>query len=174
MEITKIASPFKYLLLFIGLVLAQVLICNNILLFGVAMPFIFIYFIIVLPLDLSKNLLIILSFLIGFFIDLFSDTLGLNSLAALFLSVLKRPVFYLYMPKEEKFKAAIPSIGTMGWSNYLKYTLTLTGIFCIIVFSIEFFSVASISLMLLMAASSTLFTLLLLLAIDALFNRSQI
>lgn len=172
MEVTNIASPFKYIMLFALLVLAQVLVCNNIILFGVAMPFVFIYFIISLPLNININLLMILSFLLGFIVDLFSDTLGLNSLSCLILSVLKKPVFYLYIPKDDKFKAAVPSIATMGWLNYLKYILTLSALFCVFIFGIEFMSVTSFIRILIMAASSTLFTLMLLLATDALFNRS--
>lgn len=172
MEAANIVSPFKYVLLFIVLVIAQVMVCNNILLFGVAIPFVFIYFIISLPLNLNQNLLMLISFLLGLLVDLFSDTLGLNSMACLILSVIKKPVFYLYIPKEDKFKDAVPSISTMGWLNYLKYILTLSAIFCLLIFGIEFMSVSSIIRILVMAASSTLFTLILLIASDALFNRT--
>ena len=42
MEVTNIGSPIKFVFLFVILVLMQILVCNNILLFGVAVPFIFI------------------------------------------------------------------------------------------------------------------------------------
>ena len=165
------AASLKYLILFIALVLLQVLICNNVLLFGVAIPFIYIYFIIVLPLDLSLNMLMILAFLMGFFVDLFSDTLGLNSLSCLILAAVKKPIFYAYMPREDKFESAKPSVVSMGWANYLKFILTLSGVFCILIFGIELFSFASFGRIVLMVVSSTVLTLLLILAIDALFNK---
>lgn len=163
--------PLKYLLLFIVLVLVQVLVCNNVLLFGVAVPFIFIYFIIALPLDTNINILMLLSFLLGFFIDLFSDTLGLNSMTCLILSVVKKPVFYAYMPKEDKFITAVPSISVMGWVGYFKFILTLSAIYCFFLFGIELLSFASFGRIILMAVSSTILTLLLLIALDALFNK---
>lgn len=173
MEVNNVASPLKYTMLFIVLVLVQVLICNNILLFNVAIPFVFIYFIIVLSLNTGLNILMTLSFLLGFMVDLFSDTLGLNSLACIILSVVKKPVFYAYMPKEDKYINAIPSIESMGWPNYLKFVITMSAIFCILVFGIEFFSFASFGRIIVMASSSAVLTMILIMAVDALFNRTK-
>lgn len=170
MDFSNLAS-LRYVVLFIVLVLLQVLVCNNLLLFGVAVPFIYIYFIIVLPLDTSINLLMVLSFLLGFFIDLFSDTLGLNSIVCLLLAVVKKPVFYAYIPREDKFISAVPSIALMGWLDYLKFILTLSAIFCFLLFGIELFSFASLGRLVLMAVSSTILTLVLLVGLDALFNK---
>lgn len=164
-------SSLKYLILFIALVLLQVLVCNNVLLFGVAVPFIFIYFIIALPLDTNINILMVLAFVLGFFIDLFTDTLGLNSMTCLFLAIMKKPVFYAYMPREDKFITAVPSISLMGWESYFKFILTLSAIYCFLLFGIELFSFATFGRIFLMSFSSTILTMLLLLAIDALFNK---
>lgn len=173
MEVSNLGLPLRYVLLFIVMLLAQVLICNNILLFGVGIPFIYIFFIIVLPLNVSLNLLMTISFFMGFMVDLFSDTLGLNCLACLILAVTKKPIFYAYMPNEDKFLNASPSILSMGWDNYLKFILTLTGIFCILIFGIELFSFASFWRIILMTLTSTFFTMLLLVGTDALFNKLQ-
>lgn len=171
MEVTNLFSPLKYVLLFIVLVLVQVLVCNNILLFGVAIPFVFIYFIISAPINVSLNLMLVLSFLLGMMIDLFSDTMGLNCLACLLLCALRKPVFYAYVPRDDKFLSTVPCISNVGWSNYLKYILTMSAIFCILVFGIELFGFASFGRIAAMAASSTLFTMLLLLATDAIVNK---
>lgn len=173
MEVTNIGLPLRYVLLFIVMFLAQVLICNNILLFGVGVPFIYIFFILVLPLNVSLNILLVISFFLGFMVDLFSDTLGLNCLACIILAVTKKPVFYAYMPNEDKYLSASPSIISMGWENYLKFILTLTGIFCILIFGIELFSFASFGRIILMTIVSTIFTMLLLVGTDALFNKLQ-
>lgn len=173
MEISSLSSPLKYVLLFVLLVLVQALICNNVLLFGVAIPFVFIYFVLVLPINTNTNMLLSLAFLIGFLVDLFSDTLGLNSLACLLLAVLKKPVFYSYVPREDKYISIVPCISSLGWWVYLKYTLSLSAIFCFLVFGIELLSFASIGSIALMAVSSTVLTVLLLMAIDALFSKDK-
>lgn len=171
MDALNISSPFKYLFIILILVLLQILVCNNILIFGVAIPFIFIYILIGMPLNLNLNVFMGLSFLMGFLVDLFSDTLGLNCMACLMISVIRKPIFYAYMPKEDKYLNIVPSISSMGWMNYLKYTLTLSALFCILIFGIELFSYASIWRILLMASSSTVLTVLLLLAADSLVNK---
>ncbi len=48
-------SIVQFSLLFVILVLAQAIVFNNICLFNVAVPFVFIYFIISLPITLSTN-----------------------------------------------------------------------------------------------------------------------
>lgn len=173
MERTKTTGAFKYLFTFIVMVLLQVLICNNILLFGVAVPFVFIFFILSLPLNVGLKSLMSLSFLLGFLVDIFSDTPGLDSLCCLLLSVVRKPVFYAYMPNEEKFLKATPCISVMGWFNYIKYALTLSAFFCILIFGIELFSFIPIGRIIVMAASSTLFTLLCIIACDALLNKGE-
>ncbi|MDE7381676.1 MAG: rod shape-determining protein MreD, partial [Muribaculaceae bacterium] len=130
--------------IFIILVLLQVLICNHIALFNVAIPFLFIFFIIRLPLGLGTNWLYTLSFFLGFFIDIFSDTLGVNSLASVLLASVKKPVFYAYIPRDDKTVNVMPCLATLGWIIYTKYLITMTTIFSFLVFSIEFFSFGSI------------------------------
>lgn len=170
MEASNQIPQLRYVLLFVILLLLQVIVCNNLLLFGVAVPFIFIYFIICLPLDVNLNVLMLSSFLLGFSVDIFSDTMGLNSMACLLLSVCKKPVFYAYLPKEDKFKNACPGIASMGWINYIKYLLTISAIFSLIVFGLEFFSFASFFRILAMTISSAILTVILLIGIDAIFG----
>lgn len=173
MDTTNIGSQtIRNVILFISLVLVQVLVCNNILLFGVGVPMPFIYFIIALPLGLSLNLLLLVAFLMGFTVDLFSDTLGLNSMVCLLLAVLKKPVFYAYMPREDKNADLIPTLNTMGWESYIKFLITLSMIYCLLVFFIEFTSFAAFGRILVMSIVSALITMLLMLGIDTLASSS--
>lgn len=173
MEIYKTATPLKFVFLFIALLLAQVLICNNILLFGVAVPFVYIYFILVLPLDTNPKLMMLLGFTLGFMVDVFCDTLGLNSLCCLILSVLRKPIFYAYIPREDKYLNAMPCISTMGWFNFVKYSLTASLTFCTFIFAIELFSFVSFGRIIVMILSSSLLSMFLILAIDSIFNRAK-
>ncbi len=162
-------SVIVYIILFVSLVLAQVLICNHLVLFNVAVPIIFIYFIIRLPMDLSLNWLFTLSFLLGFSVDVFSDTLGVNSLACVLLAVLKKGIFFLYVPFDDKTKVQQPSMTTIGVSNYCKFLLTMTTIYCFLDFGIEFFSFGEIKNIVIMAAASSALSFPLMLGIDSIF-----
>ena len=156
------------IVLFPVLVLLQVLIFNHIILFNFAVPFIFIYFIIRLPIGLNKNILFTLSFLLGFIVDIFSDTPGVNSLSSLILSAVKTPIFYAYVPRDDKTKYIVPTIESLGWQNNSKYLLTMSAVFCFCCFSIEFFSYASIRNIALLTLGSTIITFCLLYGVDCL------
>lgn len=159
-----------YAALFIALVLIQVLICNHIALFNVAVPFLFIFFIIRLPLDLKTDWLLTLSFLLGFCVDLFSDTPGVNALACTLLAIVKRPVFFAYVPRDDKTAELTPTLSTMGWATYSKYLVTMSAIFSLLAFSIEYFNFASVKDIIIMSASSTLLSFLLIVAADSLIS----
>lgn len=157
-----------YILLFIVMVLVQVLICNHILLFGVAAPLVFVYFIIRLPMGLSTNWLLTLSFILGLTVDIFSDTPGVDSLACTLLAIARRPVFYAYVPRDDRTKDIAPSLSTLGPGTYAKYLVTMVSIFCLLAFSIEYFNFANVREIVVMAGSSALLTFVLLLGIDSL------
>lgn len=158
----------QFTLLFIIMLLVQVLICNHIAIFNVAIPIVFIYFIIRLPIPLGLGTLFTLSFLLGLSVDIFSDTPGVNSLACTLLAALKRPVYYAYVQRDDKTKVLIPSISSLGVGTYCRYLVSMVGIYCLMVFSIEYFSFADLQDILILSASSCLLTFISLLAIDCL------
>ena len=75
---------------FFFLVFFQVLILNNIQLGGYINPYFYIYFILLLPFETPRWLLLILSFLLGLTIDVFVNTPGVNA-AACVLMAFARP-----------------------------------------------------------------------------------
>lgn len=164
-------SILQYILIMAVLILAQVLICNHIMLFNVATLFIFIYVIINLPLSLPTGWLLTLAFFCGLIVDIFSDTLGVNALSCTILAMIKKPVFFAYIPKDDRTKDILPSLSSLGFSVYAKYLLTMTAIYCVLVFSIEYMSIADIKEIAIMSAGSALFTFLILIGLDSLLDR---
>lgn len=157
-----------FAILFVTMMLLQILVCNHIALFNVAIPIVFIYFIIRLPISLNTSFLLTLSFLAGFIIDIFSDTLGVNSLACTFLAVLKKPVFFAYVDKDDRTKDLLPSVATLGIGTYSKYLFSMIIIYCLLVFSIEYFNFANVKDIVILSASSCTLTFIVLLATDCL------
>lgn len=159
---------FSYLFLFVFLVLLQALLMNHIVLFNSAVCFVFIYFLIKLPVNLSANLLLTLGFLIGLSVDMLSDTPGLNALACTILAVLKRPFFFAYEQHDDQKRNVSPSLGSMGFFNYCKYLFTLSAFYCFFTIFVEFINFSDVVEILIKAGASTLFTFLVILAIDSL------
>ena len=158
----------KFSVLFFIMLLLQVLICNHIAIFNVAVPIIFIYFIIRLPISIGQGWLFTLSFLLGLIVDICADTPGVNALSCTLLAALKKPIYYAYVPKDDKTMDLIPTISSLGVATYCKFLVTLIGIYCILVFSIEYFSFADVKEVVILSASSCLLTFITLLAIDCL------
>lgn len=162
------SQTLSYIALFIILLLAQVLICNHIILFGLAVPFVFIYFIIRMPVGMSTSLLLTLSFLLGLGVDLCSDTAGMNALASTVVAMLKRPVFFSYVQKDDKSATISPSAATMGLGSYFRFAASMTLIYCFLLFSIEYLSFSDVKEIIAKALASAVLTTILILAIDSL------
>lgn len=154
----------SFLLLFVVLVLAQVTIFNHIWLFGMAMPLVFIYFIISLPVATPTNWMLTLGFITGLTVDIFSNTAGLNALSCTILAGLRHPVLRLYMPREEDMTNPVPSMRSVGTATYTKYMLTMTVIYCIVYFVIDSAGFFNIGTMALRILASSILTFMLLLA----------
>lgn len=167
-------EAITYGILYVAAILCQVLIFNRIALFNVAVPFVFIIVIIRLPLNLSPNWVLTLSFLAGFLVDIFSDTPGVNSLSCVLLAASRKLLFYAYVPRDDKTKTVVPCLYSMGWANYSKYLITLTTLYCLLVFSIEFFSFAPVREIAIMTASSSLLSFILIFAIDSLMRNERL
>lgn len=161
------------ILMFAVLVPAQAMIFNNLILFNVALPLVFIYLIISLPVTLSTNWAVTIGFITGLTVDIFSDTPGVNALACTTLAFIHKPVYHLYMSYDEDLSGMCPSISTMGPPAYFKYMLTMVFIYCLLAFTIEAFQFFNLRLLLLRTIFSTIFTFIIIYAIDSLsFKRS--
>lgn len=159
---------FGNIVLMIVLVLAQVLVCNHVMLFGVAMTFVFIYIVVSMPMKLNTDWLLTWAFVSGLLVDVFVDTPGVNALSCTLLAMMKRPVLYAYIPRDDHTKNVVPSLSTLGFAVYAKYLLSMSALYCVMVFTIEYFSFASVKEIVIMSAASAVFTFLILLAIDSL------
>lgn len=158
----------RYGLLFIICVLLQVLIFNRIVLFHVAIPIVFIYFIIRLPINLKLIYVFTFSFLLGLIVDIFSDTPGVNALACTLIASIRTPIYYAYMEKDDITSRLTPGISSMGFMDYSKYLLTFIVIYCVIAFTIEYFNFADVKGIVIMSAASSALSFVILLAADSL------
>ncbi|MDE7350460.1 MAG: hypothetical protein K2N25_05285 [Muribaculaceae bacterium] len=165
-------SVISYTILFVILVLIQALLMNHIVLFDSAVCFIFIYFLIKLPIDISANLCLTLGFFLGLSVDMLSDTPGLNALCCTLLASLKRSVYFAYEQHDDQKRNVAPSIGTMGILNFCKYAFSMSAIYCLLAFFVEFIEFTDVVGILIKAGASTIFTFLMMLAIDSLLYKN--
>lgn len=161
----------SYVVMFAVLVVVQALLMNHIILFNSAVCFVFIYFIIKLPIGISSNLLLTLGFLTGLTIDFLSDTPGLNALSCTFLAVLKRPVFFAYMQHDDHIRNVSPGMRSMGWLNFTKYLLTMSALYSLIAIFVEYVAVANAIEIAIKVLASSIFTFLIIFATDSIVSK---
>lgn len=161
----------QFALLFVVLVLCQVVVFNHICLFEVAIPLVFVYFLLKLPITLGVNWVLTLSFLLGLTIDLFSNTQGMNALACTVTGILRLPVLRLYVPRQDDIANPVPSVGNLGAAAFMKYAATTVTIYCTLFFTIEAFAFFDVIRLVLRILSSALLTFVIILAFDGFTSR---
>lgn len=144
---------------FVGLVLLQVLILNQMHIGGYATPFLFIYFILKFNSKASRNQLMLWAFALGLLVDVFGNTPGMNAAACTCLAFFRNSLLKMVTLRDmdEAFR---PSIKTLGTGAFFRYTLLASGMFCAILLLIDTFSFFNILVMLFKIATSTVATVL--------------
>ena len=166
---------FKYIILFILIVLLQTLIFNNLVIQHLfyCIPIVYLFFIFTLPIHTKSIIVIFLGFILGFTIDVFCNTLGVNAAATTFVAFLRQPVLHIFLRDKEDVQKGIPSIKVLGWATYLKYTILLLSIQILSIAFLEYFDYYNWSNFLPRVLSSILLSILIIIAMDFLFNNSN-
>ncbi len=162
----------KYIALFFGLVLIQVLIINNIqVTYLEVAPTIFILFVLLLPFETPRWVLLLSAFFIGITTDIFSDSLGLNAGAAVFSAFL-RPLILRFISLRDGYEiGTLPTFKYYGFSWVLKYTFILVFAFNIFYYFAEAFSFNNVFTIFLKIIIGTLFTTSIIVISQLLFKK---
>jgi rod shape-determining protein MreD len=153
----------KYPLMFAALVLTQVLLLNQIHLGGFLNPYIYVLFILLLPISMARYQVLLLSFLIGITIDWFSNTLGLHAASALLIGFLRSPVMKLITIREIE-QSDYPGLMQTGIKWFITYVSVLVVVHHLFLFYLEVFSFDNFFRTLLRALLSSVFTIIIIIS----------
>ncbi len=154
------------------LVLFQVVILNQIRFSGYMTPYVYVAFILLLPLNFPKTGLLILAFILGIIMDSFSDSLGMHTSACLFMAFLKPTVINIVSGKREYGDDISPTIKNMGIRWVIFYTFLMVFLHHLFLFFIEIFSFREFFSTITRAFLSSLFSTLLLIIGYFIFEKS--
>lgn len=130
----------KNIFRFVLLVLLQVMVLDNVPFQGYIVPYVFVLFILLLPIDINKSFLLILAFITGITIDFFGNTLGLQAAALVFMAFARPAVLRLYFPRMEVDPGDEPGLKKLGFYGFLRYSFTLILFHQLILTFLELFS----------------------------------
>jgi rod shape-determining protein MreD len=156
---------------FFLLLTAQIVIFNNIDLFGYINPFPYILFIILYPVNGNKPMLIISSFLLGITMDLFSNSGGVHAASCLILAYSRPYLFKFAFGLSYEYQTV--RINDVLTPERFSFLLLAVIVHHFSLFILEVFQLSSLWDILLRTILGTLFTLLMCIILIYIFKPSR-
>lgn len=159
----------KDILRFFVLIALQVLLLDHINLGGYINPSLYVFFILLLPFEIPGWLLLILAFLIGLGVDVFSNSTGLHTAASVFMAYIRPWVIRKTGAPADYEGNLKPGIADMGFRWFLIYAVILIFAHQFVLALLDTFTFAEAGLISIRLALSTAFTLVLVIISEYLF-----
>ncbi len=131
----------RYIGKYLFLVFLQVTVLNNVHLSSLGItPYVYVVFILLLPFETPRWLLLVFAFVLGLSVDVFDDTGGAHAAAVLFVALLRTFIIRIIRPRDGYKTDDLPRVSYLGINWFIKYTLILVFIHHLIFFYLEIFS----------------------------------
>ena len=147
----------------------QVLILKNVVLFHTAFCFLYVAYLLLLPVETNPLILMGIGFIAGFFIDVFYDSLGLHAFACVFIMYCRNYWLTRITPQGGFDSNAVPSLAMNGLQWFLVYTIPIVFLHHSILFFTEAGDIGLFWSSLWKVFTSTLFTTLTIVIVQFLF-----
>ena len=161
-----INSILRFGLIFILLVLLQVLLFNNIQFSGYVNPYVYILFILLLPIDVPSWLLLLLSFVTGLIIDFFSGSPGMHTSATVLAGFVRPYILRIVSPRDGYESGSDPSMLNYGFRWFFFYALLVVLVHHTALFYLEVFRFAEFFRTMLRVLLSSIFSMTFILLIE--------
>ena len=145
---------------FIALILLQVLLLNNIQFSGYINPFLYVMFILMLPIETPTWLVISLGFVCGITMDVFSDTAGLHAAATTAMAYVRSYILKLFAPRDGYEFGMKPTLYSLGTTWFAYYSSILVVSHHLLLFTLEIFRFNEMGFIIGKTIISSFFTLL--------------
>ena len=161
-----INSIIRYFVIFILLLLMQVLLFNNINFGGYINPYVYLMFIMLLPVEIPGWILLIICFFTGLSIDFFSGTAGMNAGATVAAGFVRPYILRIISPRDGYEPGTTPSMLIYGFRWFLLYCLFMVSIHHFVLFFLDVFRFTDFLRTLFRIMLSSLFTISCILLIE--------
>lgn len=168
-----IIEVLKIIFRFIILIAVQVLILNHVEISGYINPFLYVLFILMLPVRIPRTFLMLIAFATGLCVDVFSSTAGMHAAACVLMAYFRPAWLKIIAPRDGYDSEAVPSIKRFGFQWFIIYSSVMVLIHHIFLFYIEVFRISEFFTTLTRALLSSIVTLILILITQYLFTKSE-
>jgi hypothetical protein len=160
--IIQIISFFLYLFF-------QVLILKNIALFHTAFCFLYIAYLLLLPVETNPLALMGIGFLMGFMVDIFYDSLGMHAMSSVFIMYIRNYWLAGLTPQGGYDIGTLPNIAANGIQWFTIYAIPLVFLHHALLFYVEAGGFGLFWFTLVKVLASTFFTLVVIFIVQFLF-----
>ena len=122
---------------FVLYLLVQVMLFKQVVLFNTAFCFLYVAFILLLPIETNAIILMGIAFLLGFCIDIFYDSLGLQALSLVFVAYLRNYWLGTITPQGGYDAGEGPTLAVNGLQWFMVYSLPLVFVHHFVLFFTE-------------------------------------
>lgn len=143
------------------LILLQTLLFDNINLWGLVNPYVYIMFILLLPMNIRGWILLMLGFMTGMVMDLFSSNIGLHTIVTTWIAFVRPTVLHFTAGADIAQTDAIPTASRLGFSHFIGYLIIMSLLFSIPFFLLEVMTMQDLTHTILRILFSTLVTIVL-------------
>lgn len=145
-------------MMFVTVVLIQVLLLNQIQFSGFVNPYLYLLFILLLPVSMARYQVLLLSFLLGLTIDVFSNTPGIHASATVFAGFLRSPVIGRLSGRESEIND-YPGLKQNGMRWFILYTAVMVILHHFFLFYVEVFTLSRFFATFFRSLASSVFTI---------------
>ena len=103
----------------------QVIILKNAVLFHTAFCFLYVAYLLLLPVETNPLFLMATAFVMGVFIDMFYDSLGLHALSCVLIMYLRNVWLARLTPQGGYDNSAVPAVAASGLQWFLTYSIPM-------------------------------------------------
>lgn len=162
----------RMVVIFVSTIIAQILILNDLRLGIFVNPYVYVLFIMSLPIGLGRNTALTLAFGTGLIVDLFSNTPGMHAAASTLIAFVRPKVLSVIALNSEYKADSMPTIHTYGPEWYMKYATIMISIHHVTLFFIEQFDAFALWTTLLRVVVSIAATLLIVVVVQPLLGKN--
>lgn len=124
---------------FIAVILFQVLVMDNVMINAFMVPYVYLLFILLMPFETPRWMVLLSGFALGLSVDLFEHTLGIHTAATTLAAFIRPYLLGMLSPRDGYEPETFPRIYFYGFTWFLKYAFLLVFIHHLSLFFLEVF-----------------------------------
>ena len=155
---------------YVGVMLLQVLLFDQLQLWGICHPYIYILCLLMLPITLPHNVDMLIGALVGLVMDVFCNSLGVHTAACILVMFIRPYLIGALVNDKDRLNEQI-SLRSIGMEALLRYVVIMVIIHHLMVFALAAWSWSHIGFVLLETLVSSLVTILIIIGYNILKYR---